>query len=144
FGLLIEKLPFLAFSIASSGVTLFAQQRVHAMISPDMAPIFVRAQNVVLAYVAYIGKMFSPTGLAVIYPYNLHPSAIRALLSLATLVVVSAAVIRIGRHKPYLFTGWFWFLITLVPVIGFVQVGSQSMADRYTYVPLIGLFVIVA
>src|SRR5213594_1124899 len=63
FGLLIEKIPFLAFSIASSGVTLFAQQRVHAMISPDMAPIFVRAQNVVLAYIAYIGKMFVPTRL---------------------------------------------------------------------------------
>ncbi len=143
FGLLIEKLPFLALSIASSGVTLLVQ-REKAMTSLDTIPIFLRLENAVLAYVAYIGKMFSPTGLAVIYPYNLHPSAIRALLSLATLVVVSAAVIRIGRHKPYLFTGWFWFLITLVPVIGIVQVGSQSMADRYTYVPLIGLFVILA
>jgi len=143
FGLLIEKLPFLALSIASSGVTLLVQ-REKAMPALDMVPIFLRLENAVLAYVAYIGKMFSPTGLAVIYPYNLHPSAIRALLSLATLVVVSAAVIRIGRHKPYLFTGWFWFLITLVPVIGIVQVGSQSMADRYTYVPLIGLFVILA
>src|SRR6266567_7900260 len=143
FGLLIEKLPFLALSIASSGVTLLVQ-REHAMPALDKVPIFLRLENAVLAYVAYIGKMFSPTGLAVIYPYNLHPSAIRALLSLATLVVVSAAVIRIGRHKPYLFTGWFWFLITLAPVIGIVQVGSQSMADRYTYVPLIGLFVILA
>src|SRR5438876_465022 len=144
FGLLIEKLPFLAFSIASSGVTLFAQQRVHAMISPDMAPIFVRAQNVVLAYIAYIGKMFVPTRLAVIYPYNLHPSAIRALLSLAALVIGSAAAILIRRHKPYFFTGWLWFLISLVPVIGIVQVGGQSMADRYTYIPLIGLFVVLA
>ena len=143
FGLLIEKLPFLALSIASSGVTLLVQ-REKAMPALDKVPIFLRLENAVLAYVAYIGKMFSPTGLAVIYPYNLHPSAIRALLSLAALVIVSAAVIRIGRHKPYLFTGWFWFLITLVPVIGIVQVGSQSMADRYTYVPLIGLFVILA
>src|SRR6266567_746520 len=143
FGLLIEKLPFLALSIASSGVTLLVQ-REKAMPALDKVPIFLRLENAVLAYVAYIGKMFSPTGLAVIYPYNLHPSAIRALLSLATLVVVSAAVIRIGRHKPYLFTGWFWFLITLAPVIGIVQVGSQSMADRYTYVPLIGLFIILA
>src|SRR6266568_7033039 len=143
FGLLIEKLPFLALSIASSVVTLLVQ-REKAMTSLGTIPIFLRLENAVLAYVAYIGKMFSPTGLAVIYPYNLHPSAIRALLSLATLVVVSAAVIRIGRHKPYLFTGWFWFLITLVPVIGIVQVGSQSMADRYTYIPLICLFVILA
>ncbi|PYK35476.1 MAG: hypothetical protein DME54_04590, partial [Verrucomicrobia bacterium] len=109
FRLLIEKLPFLALSIASSVVTLLVQ-REKAMTSLDTIPIFLRLENAVLAYVAYIGKMFSPTGLAVIYPYNLHPSAIRALLSLATLVVVSAAVIRIGRHKPYLFTGWFWFL----------------------------------
>src|SRR6266699_177177 len=143
FRLLIEKLPFLALSIASSVVTLLVQ-REKAMTSLDTIPIFLRLENAVLAYVAYIGKMFSPTGLAVIYPYNLHPSAIRALLSRATLVVVSAAVIRIGRHKPYLVTGWFWFLITLAPVIGIVQVGSQSMADRYTYVPLIGLFVILA
>src|SRR5438128_1015496 len=144
FGLLIEKLPFLAFSIASSGVTLFAQQRVHGMISPDMAPIFVSAQNVVLAYIAYIGKMFVPTRLAVIYPYNLHPSLLHALLALAALVIGSAAAILIRRHKPYFFTGWLWFLITLVPVIGIVQVGGQSMADRYTYIPLIGLFVILA
>src|SRR5213596_710729 len=144
FCLLIEKLPFLAFSIASSAVTLFAQQRGHAMISLDMAPIFVRAQNATIACIAYIRKLFWPGGLAVIYPYDRHPSVLHALLALATLVIVSAAAILIRRHKPYLFTGWFWFLITLAPVIGIVQVGSQSMADRYTYVPLIGLFVILA
>src|SRR5206468_2809518 len=144
FRLLIEKLPFLVFSIASSAVTLFAQQRVQAMVSLDTAPILVRAENAALAYIAYIGKMFVPTRLAVIYPYNLHPSAIRALLSLAALIIVSAAAILIRRHKPYVLTGWFWFLLTHVPVIGIVQVGSQSMADRYTYLPLVGLFVILA
>src|SRR5438876_550793 len=144
FGLLIEKLPFLAFSIASSGVTLFAQQRVHAVVSLENAPVFVRAQNATLACIAYIGKLFSPTGLAIFYPYNRHPSLVHALLSLAALVIVSAGAILIRRRTPYVFTGWFWFLITLAPVIGIVQVGSQSMADRYTYVPLIGLFVIVA
>ncbi len=142
--LLIEKLPFLAFSIASSIVTLVAQQRAHAMISLGMTPIFVRAQNATLACVAYIGKMFWPSGLAVLYPYNAHPSLIYALLSLAALVIVSAAAILIRRHKPYLFTGWLWFLVTLAPVIGIVQVGAQSMADRYTYIPLIGLFIIIA
>jgi FOG: TPR repeat len=144
FRLLIEKVPFLAFSIASSAVTLFAQQGVHAMVPLNVAPIFVRLQDATLACIAYIEKMFWPIGLAVIYPYNQHPSAIHALLSLATLVIISAAVILTRRHKPYLFTGWFWFLITLAPVIGIVQVGNQSMADRYTYIPLIGLFVIVA
>ncbi len=144
FCLLIEKLPFLAFSIASSAVTLFAQQRGHAMISLDMAPIFVRAQNATIACIAYIGKLFWPIGLAVIYPYDRHPSVLHALLALAALVIVSAAAILIRRHNPYVFTGWFWFLITLAPVIGIVQVGSQSMADRYTYIPFVGLFIILA
>src|SRR5438034_1969101 len=143
FGLLIEKLPFLALSIASSVVTLLVQ-REKAMRALDMVPIFLRLENAVLACIAYIGKMFSPTGLAIFYPYNPHPSLLYALLSLAALVIVSAGAILIRRRTPYVFTGWFWFLITLVPVIGIVQVGSQSMADRYTYIPLIGLFVIVA
>ena len=144
FYLLIEKLPFLAFSIASSVVTLFAQQRVHAMVPLEMTPIFLRAQNTPLAYIAYIGKLFRPSGLAVIYPYDRHPSPLHVLFSLAALVIVSAVAILIRRHKPYAFTGWFWFLITLVPVIGIVQVGPQSMADRYTYIPFIGLFIILA
>src|SRR6266487_7008282 len=144
FRLLIEKLPFLAFSIASSAVALVAQQRVHAMIPLEMTSIFVRAQNATLAYIAYIGKLFWPGGLAVIYPYDRHPSVLHALLALAALVIVSAAAILIRRHNPYAFTGWLWFLITLAPVIGIVQVGSQSMADRYTYIPFVGLFIILA
>lgn len=143
FRLLIEKLPFLAFSIASSAVTLLVA-REQAMSSLDTVPIFLRAENAALAYIAYIGKMFRPVGLAVIYPYKLHPSPIHALLSLAALVIVSTAVISTRRHKPYLFTGWLWFLVTLAPVIGIAQAGTQSMADRYTYIPLIGLFVILA
>src|SRR5947207_2024352 len=120
FRLLIEKLPFLAFSIASSAVTLLVA-REQAMTSLDTVPIFLRAENAALAYVAYIGKMFRPAELAVIYPYNLHPSPIHALLSLAALMIVSVAVISTRRHKPYLFTGWLWFLLTLAPVIGIAQ-----------------------
>jgi protein O-mannosyl-transferase len=144
FGLLIEKLPFLAFSIASSVVTLFAQHGVHAVMPLDLAPIFVRAQNATLACLAYIGKLFWPSSLAVFYPYDRHPSLLFAFLSLAAVVIVSAAAILIRRHKPYVLAGWFWFLVTLAPVIGIVQVGGQSMADRYTYIPLIGVFVILA
>jgi tetratricopeptide (TPR) repeat protein len=144
FRLLIEKLPFLAFSIASSIVTVVAQHGVHAIAPLDLAPIFVRAQNATVAYMAYIGKLFRPIDLAVFYPYNRHPSLLLAFLALAALVIVSAAAILIRRHKPYVLTGWFWFLITLVPVIGIVQVGLQSMADRYTYIPFIGLFIILA
>jgi len=92
----------------------------------------------------YLWSLLWPTQLAVFYPYNRHPSLFLAFLSLAALVIVSAVAILIRRHKPYVLTGWFWFLITLVPVIGIVQVGLQSMADRYTYIPLIGLFIILA
>src|SRR5207247_4861133 len=108
FRLLIEKLPFLAFSIASSAVTLLVA-RGQTMTSLDTVPIFVRAENAALAYIAYIGKMFRPAGLAVIYPYKLHPSPIHALLSLASLAIVSTAVISTRPHKPYLFTGCLWF-----------------------------------
>jgi tetratricopeptide (TPR) repeat protein len=101
-------------------------------------------ENAALACTAYIGKMFIPAGLAVIYPSNLHPSPIHALLSLAALVIVSAAAILIRRHKPYVFTGWLWFLVTLAPVMGIAQAGTQSMADRFTYIPSIGLFVVLA
>jgi len=144
FYLLLEKGPFLAFSITSSAVTLFAQRQVHAVVPLGLVPISLRAQDATLAYIAYIGKLFWPTGLAAIYPYNRHPSATLALLSLTALVIVSATAILIRRRKPYVLTSWFWFLITLAPVIGIVQVGSQSMADRYTYIPLIGLFIILA
>jgi protein O-mannosyl-transferase len=143
FRLLVGKLPFLALSLASSAVTLIVQ-RQQAMTSLSTVPIFLRAQNAAIAYVAYVGKMFRPLGLSVIYPYNAHPLAIQTVLSLVVLVTVSAVVILVRRQKPYLFTGWFWFLVTLVPVIGIVQVGMQSMADRFTYIPLIGLFVILA
>jgi tetratricopeptide (TPR) repeat protein len=143
FRLLIEKLPFLAFSIASSAVTLLVA-REQAMTPLDTVPIFLRAENAALAYTAYIGKMFWPAGLAVIYPYNLHPSPVHALVSLAALTIVSVAVISTRRRKPYLFTGWFWFLVTLAPVIGIIQVGPQAMADRWTYIPFIGLFIILA
>jgi protein O-mannosyl-transferase len=143
FRLVVEKLPFLAFSIASSAVTLLVA-REQAMTSLDTVPIFVRAENAALAYTAYIGKMFWPAGLAVIYPYNLHPSPIHALLSLAALIIVSTVVISTRLHKPYLFTGWFWFLVTLAPVIGIIQAGTQAMADRWTYIPFIGLFIILA
>jgi tetratricopeptide (TPR) repeat protein len=143
FRLLIEKLPFLAFSIASSAVTLLVA-REQAMTSLGTVPIFLRTENAALAYLAYIGKMFSPTELAVIYPYNLHPSPVHALVSLAGLMIASVAVISTRRSKPYLFTGWFWFLVTLAPVIGIIQVGPQAMADRWTYIPFIGLFIILA
>ncbi len=138
--LVLEKLPLLLLSAASSLVTLAVQR--HAM--ADDIPVLVRIANALTAYVAYLGKTFWPTHLAIFYPYNDHGIPWwQVLLSLLFLSGVSIAVLRV-RSRPYLGVGWFWFLGTLVPVIGLIQVGEQEMADRYAYLPLLGIFVMLA
>jgi len=137
--LVLEKLPLLALSAASAAVTIFAQRSYGSM--HFQLPLGVRLENAIYAYAMYVWKAFVPVRLAVFYP---HPGATLAFwqLGLATLFVfsVSALVWRERRARPYLVTGWLWFLGTLVPVIGLVQVGEQAMADRYAYIPLIGIF----
>jgi protein O-mannosyl-transferase len=137
--LVLEKLPLLALSAASSWVTLVAQR--HAM-ATDL-PAVVRLANAITTYVAYLGKMLWPAHLSVFYPYNDRGIPWwQVLLCLLFLAGVSAAVLR-ARSRPYLAVGWFWFLGTLVPVIGLIQVGEQEMADRYAYLPLLGIFVML-
>jgi tetratricopeptide (TPR) repeat protein len=140
--LFIEKLPLIALSIASCVVTVFAQRASGALESFETLPLLSRVSNAVVSYVKYIGMMFFPSGLGVLYPYREIGigSAIAALL---VLLAVSAFCIWAGRSRRYLLFGWLWFVGTLIPVIGLVQVGGQAMADRYTYVPYFGLFVIV-
>ena len=137
--LVLEKLPLFALSAASGAVTVFAQRSGGAM--HLVLPLGVRLENAVYAYAMYVWKAFWPVRLAVFYP---HPGATLAVwqLGLAALfvVTVSAMVWRDRVARPYLVVGWLWFLGTLVPVIGIVQVGEQAMADRYAYVPLIGIF----
>jgi len=137
--LVLEKLPLFALSAASGFVTIFAQRSYGAM--HFQLPLGTRLENALYAYATYVWKAFWPMGLAVFYP---HPGTTLAgwKLGLAALFLlsVSALVWLQRRARPYLITGWLWFLGTLVPVIGFVQVGEQAMADRYTYVPLIGIF----
>jgi Flp pilus assembly protein TadD len=140
-----EKVPLLALSLISSVVTVYAQAAGGALGGTETFPIGRRLANAVISYGAYIAKMFWPTKLAV--PYPLIPGAEtpgRILASAVLLVGVGALAVRTARRRPYLAVGWLWYLVTLVPVIGLVQVGIQSMADRYTYVPLIGPFVMVA
>jgi protein O-mannosyl-transferase len=135
-----EKLPFLALSAASSVVTFFVQKQAGAVSPTEVLPIGIRISNAVLAYVAYLGKLLWPTDLSVFYPYARVWSPgllLGAAVCLAALTI--AALVR-RRQSPYLLVGWFWFLGTLVPVIGLVQVGSQAMADRYSYIPSIGVF----
>jgi len=137
-----EKIPFLACSLLSGIVTIYAQ--TGAMSDLKFVPVPLRIENALIAYVTYIGKTLWPKDLAMLYPYSQELPLWQAIGSLLVLLLVSVATIRAGRKYPYLAVGWFWFLITLVPVIGLIQVGSQSMADRYTYIPLIGLFIMAA
>ncbi len=140
--LMLEKMPLLALSAADSAITMFAQRSYGSM--HLIVPLGVRLENAVYAYALYVGKAFWPARLAVFYP---HPGATLAVwqTGLATLflVAVSALAWRQRARRPYLVTGWLWFLGTLVPVIGLVQVGEQAMADRYAYLPLIGIFLMV-
>jgi hypothetical protein len=135
-----EKLPLLALATADSVVTYMAQGSSGAV---QVIPLAFRLRNAVVSYIVYAGQVFWPTRLAVFYPY--HAVAVwEAVLAGAMLLGVSAVVAHRWRRQPYLATGWFWFLGTLVPVIGIVQVGSQARADRYTYIPMIGLSIMLA
>jgi Tfp pilus assembly protein PilF len=142
--LLVEKVPFLAVSAAFCVVAVMAQAPSHAARAFTTLPLTIRCANAVVAYVAYLGKTFFPLNLAVYYPHPgmqvAWPAVCGAAVLLATISV--AAVVSVRRF-PYVFVGWAWYLGTLVPMIGIVQVGGQQMADRYTYFPLIGLFVAV-
>ena len=131
-----EKLPLLVLTIAASVVTLLVQQPGGFA----AFPLDFRLANAMVSYVSYIAMMLWPAGLSVFYPYQDTLPGWMAFGSMFVLIVVSVVVAREARGRPYLAVGWLWYLGTLTPVIGLVQVGSQAMADRYTYVPLIGLF----
>jgi len=138
-----EKLPFFFLAAISSVVTFSVQQTSGSVAS--FIPLKARVANALFSYVSYITKMIWPLKLAVFYP---HPGNDLPLWQAAgsglLLIIISILVIRVARLHAYLIVGWLWYLGTLVPVIGLVQVGAQAMADRYTYVPLIGLFIIIA
>jgi protein O-mannosyl-transferase len=142
--LLWEKTPFFALSAASSIVTVYAQHKGGAMSSIRAVPISFRIFNALWAYVLYLVKMVWPVNLAVLYPLPPTLTVAQGLFAAAFLGVISFLVVRSAKRHPYLLVGWLWYLGVLVPVIGLVQVGSQSMADRYTYLPLIGIFIMLA
>ena len=143
--LVLEKIPFFFLSAVSSIITLFVQTSSGALRTVEKLTLTARFANAVVSYVKYIGKMIWPLNLAPFYPYSRqHLPAWQAFVSIALLLTVTILVIRLSKKYSYLFVGWFWYLIMLVPVIGLVQVGDQAMADRYTYIPLTGLFIILA
>lgn len=138
-----EKLPFFILSALGCGVTLWAQAKGEAIASVERIPIAARVANAVVSYVTYMAKTVWPQELAVFYPYPASLPPVKVLLCGCVLVAVTGLALWQARRRPYWLTGWFWFLGTLVPVIGLVQVGDQAMADRYSYLPLIGLFIAV-
>ena len=143
-GALWEKVPLFALAAGSSVVTFLVQQGGGALQSLDVLPFKIRIANTLVTYISYIVKMIWPLDLAVFYPHPGMWPIWQVLGAGLLLVCISVLLIRAARRRPYLAVGWLWYLGTLVPVIGVVQVGAQSMADRYTYVPLIGLFIIIA
>ena len=145
FRLIWEKVPFFALAAISSVITLLAEQSDNAVKSLEILPVSVRLGNSLIAYASYMGKMIYPKNLAIFYPYMVSNLPVwQAAGAGLLLLLTTLLVIRAGKGHPYLPVGWFWYLGTLIPVIGLVQVGGQAMADRFTYVPLIGLFIIIA
>ena len=141
--LLVEKIPLFAMSIASSWITVVAQHRGQAMTSNAVLTLKERVGNAIVSYAKYIGKMFWPSGLSYYYPHAGSRLTLWAILAAAASLLAITATVWRYRERRHLVFGWKLFVVTLLPVIGIVQVGLQAMADRYAYIPLIGLFVMI-
>jgi hypothetical protein len=141
--ILAEKIPFFVLAGAVIVLTLVAQQAGGALGSMDKYPIWARIANAFVSYLRYPAQMLWPSGLAVFYPIAIAP-LIQGVMAFAVLLAITGTLLTLFRNLAFMSMGWLWYLGTLVPVIGFVQVGLQSRADRYTYIPLVGLFVMLA
>jgi Tfp pilus assembly protein PilF len=139
--LVMEKVPFVLFAAVSSTLTLFAQKPSISTLTN--VPLLDRGSNALLALVVYVEKMFFPFDLAIIYPLVSVPLW-KAGCAAAILAAITFMVIKCSDKRRYLAVGWFWYLITLLPVLGIIQVGRQALADRYTYIPFIGLFIMAS
>jgi tetratricopeptide (TPR) repeat protein len=142
--LVLEKAPFFLFSLAAGVVTFRAQTGFGAMRTMTSFPLTVRVENALVAYVRYLGKLFWPAKLPFFYPHPGHWPLATVLAAGLLLLGISIVAWMTRRNRPYLLVGWCWYVGTLVPVIGLVQVGYQSMANRYSYVPFIGMFLFFA
>jgi tetratricopeptide (TPR) repeat protein len=141
--LFIEKIPLFLIDIPAVLITLKGQQAASALAAPTSVSLPIRIANALISYVTYLGKTIWPVRLAIPYPYRMVISPTASILAAIVLLAITAAVLWQARRRRYLFAGWFWFAGMLVPVIGLVQIGKQSMADRYTYAPLIGVFLAI-
>jgi len=139
-----EKLPLFALATAASVATVIAQKAGGAVVRFEVIPFALRVQNAIVSYVEYLEKTIWPSSLHMYYPYPVSIPVATVAICAAVLVGLTVAAIAAAKRRPYVAVGWLWYLGTLVPVIGLVQVGRQAMADRYSYIPLIGVFIIVA
>ena len=143
--LLYEKVPLVLLAGVSAVITVAAQQSGGAVGSVDRFPLALRIGNAVSAYVFYLGRSVLPVRLAVFYPYPQHMPALGLLLgAVVVLALATLGAWRARAARPYALVGWLWYLVTLAPVAGLIQFGGQAYADRYTYIPLIGVFIVVA
>jgi tetratricopeptide (TPR) repeat protein len=141
--LILEKIPLLALSAAGGFVTLWMQQS--SVAHTEELPLIWRVANGLVTYAIYLRQMIWPVGLAVFYPHHGDQLPVWEIgLAIVLLALMSAGAIALRHKRPYLVTGWFWYLVMLLPVIGLIQVGSQAHADRYTYLPQIGLYLLLA
>ena len=141
--LIREKIPFLLLSAISCGITIVAQHNSGTVSSLEVIPFAARIANAIISYVAYIGQMILPSRLAVFYPYPSNNQGWMIAAAAGILILISYLAWKAARKYPYFLFGWLWYIGTLFPVSGIVQVGAQARADRYTYIPLIGLFILI-
>jgi Flp pilus assembly protein TadD len=138
-----EKIPFLSLSVVASIVTFLVQRQGGAVVPEELLPLGARVGNALISYCRYLGKIFWPADLAILYTHSGYWPLRLMLLAGIFLAALTALFWHHREHQPFLLVGWLWFLGTLVPVIGLVQVGEQAMADRYAYLPSVGVFIIV-
>jgi tetratricopeptide (TPR) repeat protein len=139
--LFVEKLPLFLLSAVVSALTLAGQQEMGALASLDAIPLWSRVGNAIVAYAEYLAQTAWPHDLAIFYPFPAQVFLSRVLPALALLIAISVLAFLQRRRRPWLIAGWCWFVVILAPTIGIIQVGSQALADRFTYLPQIGLFV---
>ena len=141
--LIVEKVPFFLISAASCAVTFYAQNKGGALGSFELYPLVIRLANAIISYTQYIIKMVYPTDFAIFYPHPGMPQLSFLMIASLFLILITLLSILTFKRYPWIFTGWFWYLGILFPVIGVIQVGAQGMADRYTYTPMIGIYILV-
>jgi len=142
--LIVEKIPLLVLSAILSILTLIAQHSGGAVVPLEAKPLDQRIAHLFVSYITYIGKMIAPSRLAVFYPYKYATfSNASVIICMLLFILITVLCIYIGRRKKYVAVGWLWFVVTLVPMTGLVQAGSQAMADRYMYISMLGLLIII-